>query len=56
MSDGGRPSFNRRSVLKSSLAALAGGVVGRAIEAQEPAIRNVNLASSPSDLKITDMR
>ena len=52
----GRPSYNRRSVLKSSLAVLAGSALGRAAEAAEPAIRNVNPASSPSTLKITDMR
>jgi L-alanine-DL-glutamate epimerase-like enolase superfamily enzyme len=51
-------SFNRRSVLKSSLALMAGGLVGasaRKAEA-EPAIKNVNLNSSPSKLQITDMR
>jgi L-alanine-DL-glutamate epimerase-like enolase superfamily enzyme len=53
-----RPNFNRRSVLKSSLALLAGGALGRTAEAAaaEPAIKNVNLNSSPSTLKITDMR
>ncbi len=56
MSDGNRPSFNRRSVLKSSLAVLAGGALGRTAQAVEPEIKNVNLASSPSTLKITDMR
>ncbi len=47
--------LNRRSVLKSSLAVLAGGAIGQVAEA-EPEIKNVNLASSPSSLKITDMR
>src|SRR5665213_2229469 len=51
-----KPSINRRSVLKSSLAVLAGGAFRRGAEAAEPAIRNVNQASSPSTLKITDMR
>ena len=46
---------SRRSILKSSLALLAGGAVGKLAEA-EPEIKNVNLASSPSSLKITDMR
>ena len=56
MSDDNRPTFNRRSVLMSSLAVLAGAVLGRTAEAAEPAIKNVNLASSPSTLKISDMR
>src|SRR5580698_6131757 len=51
-----KPSLNRRSMLKSSLAVLAGGALGHTAEAQQPAIRNVNQASSPSALKITDMR
>jgi L-alanine-DL-glutamate epimerase-like enolase superfamily enzyme len=53
------PSFNRRSLLKSSLALMAGGALGRtaeAVAAEEPVIKNVNLNSSPSTLKITDMR
>jgi L-alanine-DL-glutamate epimerase-like enolase superfamily enzyme len=51
-------NINRRSVLKSSLALMAGGALGRTAEAAaaEPAIKNVNLNSSPSTLKITDMR
>jgi len=51
-----RPAYNRRSVLKSSLAVLAGSALGRTAQAAEPAIKNVNQASSPSALKITDMR
>lgn len=50
------PGLNRRNVLKSSLAMLAGGALSRTAEATEPAIKNVNLNSSPSTLKITDMR
>ena len=56
MSDDSRTAVNRRSVLKSSLAMLAGGVLARTADAAEPAIKNVNTASSPSTLKITDMR
>src|SRR5271155_621918 len=56
MSSDNKPSLNRRSMLKSSLAVLAGGALSPIAEAQEPAIRNVNQASSPSTLKITDMR
>ena len=53
-----RTKFNRRGVLKSSMALLAGGLFGSAAERAEaqPAIQNVNLHSSPSTLKITDMR
>src|ERR1017187_4371150 len=56
MSDDSRTAVNRRSVLKSSLAMLAGGVLARTADAAEPAIKNVNTASIPSALKITDMR
>jgi len=40
------------------MSALAGGLLSRAAQKAEaePAIRNVNLNSSPSTLKITDMR
>ncbi len=55
MSDPNNAGMNRRSVLKSSLALLAGGAVGP-MAAAEPEIKNVNSASSPSNLKITDMR
>src|ERR1039458_8545517 len=56
MSEASRHHFNRRSVLKTGLAVLAGGALARTAEATEPAIKNVNQASSPSTLKITDMR
>jgi len=58
MFENNRPKFSRRSVLKGSMAMLAGGALGRSAEAvaAEPAIKNVNLNSSPSTLKITDMR
>src|ERR1700733_1097915 len=62
MSDDNRSKFgnrsSRRNVLKSSVALLAGGLAGQSFEkaAAEPAIQNVNLNSSPSTLKITDMR
>src|ERR1035438_5350987 len=56
MSGESRPVYKRRSVLKSSLAVLAGSALGRTAQAAEPAIRNVNPAASPSALKITDMR
>ncbi len=56
MFDKQRANLDRRSILKSSLAMLAGGVLERDAEAEQPAIKNVNQASSPSTLKITDMR
>src|SRR3984957_297251 len=62
MSDDNRSKFgnrsSRRNVLKSSVALLAGGPAGQSFEkaAAEPAIQNVNLNSSSSTLKITDMR
>src|SRR5947209_9858543 len=55
MSDATKMRVNRRSVLKSSLAVLAGGAVAGVAQA-EPEIKGVNTASSPSSLKITDMR
>src|ERR1700734_4436190 len=61
MSDIFRSKFNRRGVLKSSMAMMAGGLLSRygmekAAAESEPAVKNVNLNSSPSTLKITDMR
>src|SRR6478752_2577072 len=47
---------NRRSILKSSMAMLAWSALARKVDAQEPAMKHVNHASSPSTLKITDMR
>jgi L-alanine-DL-glutamate epimerase-like enolase superfamily enzyme len=49
---------NRRGVLKSTLAMMAGGLFAdKAVHAEaQTAIKNVNLHSSPSTLKITDMR
>ena len=55
MPDATRHRVNRRTVLRSSLALLAGGAASPVARA-EPEIRNVNTASSPSNLKITDMR
>ena len=49
--------FNRRGVLKSSAAMLAGAMVGgKADAAPTPYFQNVNTNSSPSALKITDLR
>jgi L-alanine-DL-glutamate epimerase-like enolase superfamily enzyme len=52
------PRLNRRNLLKSSLAVAACAALSPAARAaqQEPAIKNVNTNSSPSTLKITDMR
>src|ERR1700745_2975046 len=55
MSDEKKVEVNRRSVLKSSLALLAGGSAAR-LPHPEPEIKSVNAPSSPSSLKITDMR
>jgi L-alanine-DL-glutamate epimerase-like enolase superfamily enzyme len=55
MSNAQRIRIDRRSMLKSSLSLLAGSAVVRSMDAQ-PEIKNVNPASSPSSLKITDMR
>ena len=55
MSNANGIRIDRRRVLKSSLTLLAGGAVGTLADAQ-PEIKNVNTASSPSSLKITDMR
>ncbi|MFP5248979.1 MAG: mandelate racemase/muconate lactonizing enzyme family protein, partial [Acidobacteriota bacterium] len=53
-------SVSRSSLFSSPLADAAGAAPSRADQAavaeQEPAIRNVNTHSSPSELKITDLR
>ncbi len=47
----------RRALLQSSAAALGGALLGRNAEAeQESPVKNVNTHSSPSTLKITDLR
>jgi L-alanine-DL-glutamate epimerase-like enolase superfamily enzyme len=61
MSDFSKSKFNRRGVLKSSMAVLSGSLLSRyslekAANAAQPAVKNVNGNSSPSTLKITDMR
>src|SRR5271167_4313687 len=61
MSDSNGWKFNRRGVLKSSMAVLGGSLLSRyslekAAAEQAPAVKNANLNSSPSTLKITDMR
>lgn len=55
MSNSNKSLFDRRSMIKASLGAIGGGMACRIAEAQ-PEIKNVNTASSPSSLKITDMR
>jgi L-alanine-DL-glutamate epimerase-like enolase superfamily enzyme len=50
-------TINRRGVLKTSAAMLGGAFVGTDAAADpEPQFRNVNTNSSPSGLKITDLR
>ena len=49
--------MNRRGLLKSAASLAAGTMLGRVGHAAEtPTVKNVNLHSSPSTLKITDMR
>jgi len=49
--------LSRRGLLKTSAAVLGGGLFGRAKAAPEPTpFQNVNTHSSPSTLKITDLR
>jgi L-alanine-DL-glutamate epimerase-like enolase superfamily enzyme len=57
MFDQSKLKLNRRGLLTSATVMVAGSMLGRVGEAAEtPAIKNVNLRSSPSTLKITDMR
>ncbi|HYM05494.1 MAG TPA: mandelate racemase/muconate lactonizing enzyme family protein [Terriglobales bacterium] len=57
MSDWNCGKIGRRGLFKSSAAILGGSLLGRkAKAAAEPQIRNVNTNSSPSTLKITDLR
>ncbi len=56
MSDYTSSKFNRRGLLKSFGALLAGGGLLGRVATAESAIQNVNLHSSPSTLKITDLR
>ncbi len=50
-------AINRRTLLKTSAAMLGGALVARRAEADpEPRIQNVNTNSSPSKLRITDLR
>jgi L-alanine-DL-glutamate epimerase-like enolase superfamily enzyme len=50
-------TIDRRGVLKTSAAMLGGALVGTEAAADsEPEFRNVNTNSSPSSLKITDLR
>ena len=58
MFDQPRFNVNRRGFLKSTAAVAATSAFARAaaLEAQGPTIKNVNPHSSPSTLKITDMR
>ncbi len=54
MKQSARHLLDRRSILKSSLATLGGALW--ASEAGEAALQSVNTRSSPSELKITDLR
>jgi len=57
MSSHNDATIDRRGVLKTSAAVLGGALMGTdAAAGEEPEFRNVNTNSSPSDLKITDLR
>ncbi|HEV2500360.1 MAG TPA: mandelate racemase/muconate lactonizing enzyme family protein [Terriglobia bacterium] len=57
MSEHNEPKWDRREVLKTSAAMLGGGLLTNRVEAAaEPYFQNVNTNSSPSALKITDLR
>jgi hypothetical protein len=57
MSDRNIGKIGRRGLFKSSAAVLGGALLGRDAKADpEPQIQNVNTNSSPSTLKITDLR
>src|SRR5579862_2305512 len=57
MSEQKRALTSRRGLLKASTALLGGAVwTSRAKAAPEPPFQNVNTRSSPSTLKITDLR
>ncbi len=49
-------AMGRRGLLKSSAAIFGGALLGKNSDAQEAHVKNVNTNSSPSTLKITDMR
>jgi L-alanine-DL-glutamate epimerase-like enolase superfamily enzyme len=55
MSSHNDTTLDRREILKTSAAMLGGALVGTDAEA-EAQVRNVNTNSSPSSLKITDLR
>jgi L-alanine-DL-glutamate epimerase-like enolase superfamily enzyme len=50
------PAPSRRGLLKSSAALLGGALLKKSADAQETHVHNVNTDSSPSTLKITDLR
>lgn len=57
MRDQRQNTMNRRGLLKTSAALLGGALLGKKVEADpEPRIQNVNTNSSPSKLRITDLR
>ncbi len=57
MSDRNDRRFGRRGLFQTSAALVGGTLLGRNAKADpEPQVRNVNTNSSPSTLKITDVR
>lgn len=56
MSNGTDRTIGRRGLFKMSAATLGGALLGKKAEAEQETVRNVNTNSSPSTLKITDLR
>src|SRR5665213_790289 len=57
MSNRRSTTLGRRGLLKTSAALFGGALLGRRLGADpEPRIQNVNTNSSPSKLRITDLR
>ena len=48
--------MGRRDLFSSSAAMLGGALLGKNSKAEEAQVKNVNTNSSPSTLKITDLR
>src|SRR5579884_4101807 len=49
-------SLSRRDLFRTSATAAGGALLSREAAAQRPAQKNVNMSSSPSALRITDLR
>jgi L-alanine-DL-glutamate epimerase-like enolase superfamily enzyme len=56
MSNRSDRTIGRRGLFQMSAATLGGALLGKKAEAEQETVRNVNTNSSPSTLKITDLR